>query len=129
MTKHKLSDRQFGLMMAVVFLIFASSGWFFFDVILGWALIAAGAAGFTALVLPGVLLPFNRLWGVLAYRLGRALNFVLLSVFFYILVLPFGLIIRLSGRDPMHRHPDRNAKTYFTAVTRHTNETTLHDMF
>ena len=129
MTRHKLSDRQFGLMMAVVFLVFASSGWFFFDVILGWALIAAGVAGFIALVLPGVLLPFNRLWGMLAYQLGRVMNFILLSVFFYLLVLPFGLIIRLSGRDPMHRHPDRNAKTYFTAVTRHTDETTLHDMF
>ena len=129
MTQQKLSDRQFGLMFTTVFCLIGVGGWFFFDVVLRWAFIGAGVFGFIALAVPGVLLPLNRLWGVFSKRLGLIVNFVLLGLFFYLFVLPLGLIIRLTGRDPMHRTPDPKAKTYWTPVTRHTDETTLRDMF
>ena len=129
MKKHKLSDRQFGLMMTVVLLVIAGGNWFLFEVFLTWALIAACVVGLVAIFLPGALLPFTRFWMFLADKLGRVANFVLLSLFFYLFIMPFGLIIRLSGRDSMHRRPNRNAKTYWTPVNRHTDETTLHDMF
>ncbi|MAF94201.1 MAG: hypothetical protein CMM60_00315 [Rhodospirillaceae bacterium] len=129
MTQPKLSDRQFGLMFAAVFSVIAVVGWFFFAVILESALIAAGGFTAVALALPGVLLPFNRLWGLFAERLGRVMNFLLLGLFFYLFLLPIGFIIRLSGRDPMHRNPDPKAKTYWTPVTRHSDEDTFRDMF
>ena len=129
MTQHKLSDRAFGLMFAAVFGLIAVGGWFFSGAVLGWALIVAGGFAAVALVAPGVLLPFTRLWGKLGHKLGRVVNFVLLGLFFYLFVLPLGLIIRLTGHDPMHRTPDPKAKTYWTPVTRHTDETTLRDMF
>ena len=129
MTKHKLSDRTFGLIFAAIFAIFSGAGWFFFGVVLRWALVVSGLFGFFALVLPGALLPLNRLWGVLAGRIHRVVNFMLLASFFYLLVLPFGLVMRLFGRDAMHRKPTPDAKTYWTPVTRHTDETTLPDMF
>jgi hypothetical protein len=129
MTQHKLSDRKFGLMFAAVFSVIAVVGWFFFDVILEWALIVAVGFTVVALALPGVLLPFNRLWGVFAERLGRVMNFLLLGLFFYLFLLPIGFIIRLSGRDPMHRNLDPKAKTYFSPVTRHSDEDTFRDMF
>ena len=105
------------------------AGWFFFGVVLRWALVASGLFGFFALVLPGALLPLNRLWGVLAGRIHRVVNFTLLASFFYLFVMPFGLVMRLFGRDAMHRKPAPDAKTYWTPVTRHTDETTLPDMF
>lgn len=129
MIHHRLSDRVFGLMFAAVFGLIAVGGWFFFGAVLGWALIVAGGFAAVALVTPGVLLPFNRLWGVLSRKLGRIVNFVLLGLFFYLFFLPLGLIIRLIGRDPMHRTPDPKAKTYWTRVTRHTDKFTLRDMF
>lgn len=129
MNRKRLTDRQFGLMVAAVLLVVAGAGWFLFGTLLRWALIGAGAFAAAALVLPGVLLPLNRLWGVLAEQLGKAVNFVLLAVFFYVFVLPLGLIIRLTGRDAMHRRPDPEKKSYWTPVTRHTDGDTLHDMF
>ncbi len=129
MTQHKLSDRAFGFMFAAVFSVIAVVGWFFFGVVLEWVIIGAGVFGTVALILPGVLLPFNRLWGVFAGRLGRVVNFVLLGMFFYLFLLPVGLIIRLSGRDPMHRDLDPKAKSYWTPVTRHSDEETFRDMF
>ena len=129
MTRPRLSDRGFGLMFGAVFGLIAIGGWFFFDAAVAWALIAAGGFAAVALVAPGILLPLNRLWGVFSWKLGRVINFVLLGLFFYLFVLPLGLIIRLIGRDPMHRAPDPKASTYWTPVTRHTDETTLRDMF
>jgi len=129
MTQKKLTDRQFGLMMAAVLLVIAAVGWFFFEALLKGVLIAAVVLGFFALVLPVALLPLNRLWGLFSEQLGRVTNFLLLGAFFYLFIMPFGLIIRLFGNDPMHRKPDPEAKTYWTPVSRHTDEETLRDMF
>ena len=78
---------------------------------------------------PGCADASDRLWEVLTGRIHRIVNFTLLAFFFYFLVLPFGLVMRLFGRDAMHRKPTPDAKTYWTPVTRHTDETTLSDMF
>ena len=129
MTQHKLSDRAFGLMFAAVFSVIAVVGWFFFGVVLEWAIIVAGGFMAVALILPGVLLPFNRLWGVFAGRLGQVMNYLILGLFFYLFLLPTGLIIRLFGVDPMHRDLDPKAKSYWTPVTRHSDEETFRDMF
>ena len=129
MIQPRLSDRTFGLVFASIFAIFSGIGWFFFNEILRWAFIASGLFGLFALVLPGALLPLNRLWGVLTGRIHRVVNFLLLASFFYLLVLPFGLVMRLVGRDAMQLKTDRQAKTYWTPVTRHTDEDTLPDMF
>ena len=129
MTQHKLSDHAFGLMFAAVLSVIAVVGWVFFGVVLEWVIIGAGVFGAVALTLPGVLLPFNRLWGVFAERLGRVGNYLLLGLFFYLFLLPVGLIIRLFGRDPMHRDLDPKAKSYWMPVTRHTDEDTFRDMF
>jgi hypothetical protein len=129
MTQPKLSDRKFGLIFAAVFATFTIVGWFGFDVVLRWAMVASGTFLALALVVPGVLMPLNRLWGVLTGRIHRVVNFTLLALFFYLIVLPFGLVMRLFGRDALDRAPGPKTASYWRPVTRHTDETTLSDMF
>jgi hypothetical protein len=129
MTKPKLSDRKFGMIFAAVFAIFSIIGWFGFGVVLRWAMVASGVFLILALIVPGLLLPLNRLWGVIAGRIHRVVNFSLLAAFFYLLVLPFGLVMRLFGRDAMNRTPGPDGASYWRPVTRHTDESTLPDMF
>ena len=129
MNPPRLSDRKFGLVFAVVFAIFTIVGWYFFDVVLRWAIICSGTFLTLALIVPGVLLPLNRLWGLLTGRIHRVVNFTLLSVFFYLIVLPFGLVMRLFGRDAMERTAVPESESYWRPVTRHTDDTTLPDMF
>jgi len=129
MTEHILSDRKFGLIFAAFFAIFSTVGWFFFEVILVWALIACGLFAFFALVFPGALLPINRLWGVLTGRIHRVVNFTLLALFFFLVIFPAALIMRLLGRDALARAPDPKTASYWRPITRHTDETTLPDMF
>ena len=129
MTQPKLSDRKFGLIFAAIFAIFTIVGWYFCDVVLRWAMVCSGAFLTLALIIPGVLMPLNRLWGVLTGRIHRVVNFTLLASFFYLLVLPFGLVMRLFGRDAMDRARGPETASYWRPVTRHTDETTLPDMF
>jgi hypothetical protein len=129
MLKPKLSDRNFGLIFAAIFAIFSIVGWYFFDVTLRWAMVSSGAFLTLALVIPGVLMPLNRLWGLLTGRIHRVVNFTLLASFFYLIVLPFAIVMRLFGRDALDRAPAPEANSYWRPVTRDTDETTLPDMF
>ena len=123
------SERAFGMMFAAVFAVIALVGGLVFDARLYWVMAAAGLFLVTALAAPWVLLPLNRLWAVFAHRLGRLNNYVVLGLFFYVFIVPAGLILRLLGRDPMSRAFDAKAPTYWTPVTRRTDAETLRDMF
>ena len=103
MTQPRLSDRKFGLIFATIFAIFTLVGWFFFDEVLRWAMVCSATFLTLALIVPALLMPLNRLWGLLTGRIHRVVNFTLLASFFYLLVLPFGLVMRLFGRDAMNR--------------------------
>jgi hypothetical protein len=123
------TDRAFGLMFATALVVVSTIAWFVFDALLSEVLVAAAAFFVLALIAPGVLLPFNRLWGRFAHRLGRINNTLLLGLFFFLFVLPTGLIIRLFGNDPMQRKFEADKKSYWTAVGRHTDRDTFPDMF
>jgi hypothetical protein len=129
MTQPILSDRKFGLIFATIFAIFTLVGWFFFDEILGWAMVCSGTFLTLALIVPGLLMPLNRLWALLAGRIHRIVNFTLLASFFYLFILSFGLVMRMFGRDAMDRARGPNATSYWRPVTRHTDDTTFSDMF
>lgn len=123
------SDCAFGLTFATVFAGIAGVGWLVFDAVLYWAMVASAVFLVIALALPGILLPFNRLWAVFAHRLGRVNNYVLLGLFFYLIVCPAGLVGRLLGWDPMHRVVRPKANSYWTPVKRQTDAETFRDMF
>lgn len=129
MTVIRQSDKAFGLTFAAVFAVIAVVGLLFFSAIVLWAVVASIIFLAVALSVPLLLLPFNRLWAGFAHRLGIVSNFILLGVFFYIFILPAGLLMRLSGRDPMRRTFKEKTDSYFTPVNRHADAETLSDMF
>ena len=128
-TMKRLSDRNFGLALVVVFLVLAALGWLLFDAVPVWAMVVAGVFLVLALALPASLLPLNCLWHALAFRLGRVTNFLILGLFFFIFILPVGFVLRLFGWDPLCRAQDPGVESYFTPVQRRTSAETLPDMF
>jgi hypothetical protein len=129
LTTIRQSDRAFGLTFAAVFAIIGLVGWLVFEARLIWAPIAASVFLLVALAAPGILLPLNRLWARIAHRVGLFSNALLLGSFFFLFVLPLGLIVRLFGKDPMVRTIDAEAETYWTPVGRQCDRETLTDMF
>jgi ABC-type uncharacterized transport system permease subunit len=75
---------------------------------------AAGAV--LALVyyaVPGLRQPMFVGWMYAAYPIGFVVSHVLLGLVYFGVVTPIGLLMRAMGHDPMTRHLDRSAKTYW----------------
>lgn len=77
-----------------------------------WALVLTGLLGIPALLFPRILGPAYRGWMAIGQVLGWINTRIILGVLFYTLFLLMGLLLRLMGKDPMHRKLDPSAKTY-----------------
>ncbi|CAA7621781.1 SxtJ family membrane protein [Magnetospirillum sp. UT-4] len=123
------TNRAFGLTFTAVFAMIAAVGFLAFDVVLTWAMTASAVFLALALAAPAVLLPLNRLWGRLVAGLGHVNNRLVLGLFFYAVVTPVGVLMRLAGNDPMHRRLDPAAKSYLQPVGRRAGPDTYPDLF
>ena len=125
----RLGDRSFGLVFAAIFALVAGIGWAIWGVVLPWAFAASASFLAVALVLPGLLLPLNRGWSWFANGVGQLNNVLVLGLFFWLFVVPSGALRRLFGKDPMQRHYDAKASSYFTPVAPRANRQPSADMF
>lgn len=107
------SDRTFGLVFVVVFLVIALWPLMGGEAPRVWSLIVAGVILVVALAVPAILAPLNRLWTRFGLLLHRVVNPVILGLMFYIAVVPVALIMRLVGKDPLQRRFDPQAETYW----------------
>jgi hypothetical protein len=83
----------------------------------------------SALLTPSLLMPLNRLWTLLGQRIGIVSNHLLLGLFFFLLITPMGMLLRLFRRDSMATPPDAAAESYWTAVGRKATPETYADLF
>jgi hypothetical protein len=108
------SDRSFGLVIAVGFAFVAllplwhpphQPRW--------WALAVAVMFALFAWFWPRHLAVLNRLWLRFGLVLSAILSPVVLGLLFYSTLLPIGLIMRISGKDPLRMRPDRDSNSYW----------------
>jgi len=105
--------RNFGLLVGGVFGL------------LGLLFMARGKAAYPWLLTPGlVLLAFGAIapstlkyiylvWMGFALALGFVVSNVILTVFFFLVITPIGLLARLAGKDFLRLKLDRQAKSYW----------------
>lgn len=114
--------RGFGFLMGAIALVVAL--WITWKA--GWepprtALLTA-AGGFVVaalgLALPALLRPVYRLWMMLAVVLGFVMTRVILTIVFYAIVTPIGLLMCALGRDPLAKRPDPAMDSYWIPVER-----------
>ena len=80
----------------------------------GAALLAVGIAFLVAAVArPQSLSAVRRAWMALALGIGWWVSRLLLLLSFVLLATPLGVVMRLTGRDPMMRKWDKDAPTYW----------------
>ncbi len=80
-----------------------------------WPLFLALAAAFIfcGLFARPLLRPVYIAWMVFAFALGWVNTRLLLGLFFYLIMTPVALILRLAGKDLLDRRPDRAVKSYW----------------
>jgi hypothetical protein len=123
------TDRNFGLTFATVFTVIFGVAWWVFNALIIWLLLVGGIFLVLALVVPGILMPLNRLWAAFSTRLAVVSNHVILGAFFLIFIIPVNLVMRMIGRDTMHRSMDSDVTSYWTPVNRQAIIENLPDMF
>lgn len=110
--------RKFGFVMAaaiaVVFGLFLP--WVFGRAWPTWPFVVAGVFAAFALAWPRALAPVLRGWMKVGHALGWFNSRIILSVLFFGLVLPLGLLMRLFGKDPIARKRDAAVASYRIAA-------------
>ena len=107
------SEASFGYVFAGVFAVIAlwplrhalAPHW--------WALAVAAALAIVARLAPAVLWPANVVWFQLGLLLGRIVNPVVMSVLFFFVITPSGLLARSLGKDILNLRFDRSAPSYW----------------
>lgn len=105
--------RNFGLVIAVPLILIAAfllwkgraSGYYVGGVAIVLALLG--------LLAPVVLRPLYILWMAFAFALSIVMTHVLLTVFFFLVMTPVALVIRLLGKDLLNRKFPGNQSTYW----------------
>jgi hypothetical protein len=105
--------RQFGLLVGGVFtviglwpLVFRGEPLRLWAIGIGGLLMAFGG------ILPSVLAPIHKGWMWVGHILGWMNTRILLTIVFYGLVTPIGIVFRLMGKDTMRQALDESGTTY-----------------
>lgn len=110
------SDRSFGLTFCVLSLVVAVAPLWRGGAARPWAIVLAAMFGTLAVLWPAVLGPANRAWLWLGLVLHRVVTPVVIALVFYLVVTPFGLVMRLVGTGLAPRlRPDPSLETYWTS--------------
>ncbi len=64
-------------------------------------------------VAPMILKPLYYGWMSLAFTLGFVMTRVILTIFFFLVLTPVGLVMKLIGRDALERKLDPGAESYW----------------
>jgi len=107
------SDRSFGLVFTAVFLLIAIWPLFYRESPRWWAVALATVFAIIATWKPALLAGLNRLWLKLGLLLGKIVSPIALGILFYGVVAPIGLVMRLTGKDPLRLKLDSGANSYW----------------
>jgi hypothetical protein len=107
------SERGFGLVFAVFFALLGALSVYNGGVRWHYWFPLAVLFAVLAYVAPRVLAPLNRLWAKFGLLLHHIISPVFLGILFYVCVTPFGVLMRLAGKDPLRRKFEPAAKSYW----------------
>ena len=105
--------RKFGLLFGLIGAILAGISYYRNGS--GWIWMAGAAAFFVLTGLFGqpLLRPLYSVWMKFAYALGWVNTRLLLGVFYFLIVTPIGVTMRLLRKDLLSTTLDRSAKSYW----------------
>jgi len=103
-----------GMAMTLIFILI---GYFYHkQYFIGWAILLL----VLTMTWPNLYKPAGRLWFGLSYVLGTVMSKILLSILFFTIVTPIGLIRRLTGSDPLQLKKWKKDRASVFRVRNHT---------
>jgi len=74
--------------------------------------------GIGFILMPNRLRPIYKAWMKVAHFLGRVVTTIILTIAYYFVITPAGLIKRLFGGSLLPLKPDKHANSYWVTRTR-----------
>jgi len=105
--------RKFGLLVGAVFTLLGVWFWWRGKGRYPYFLAPGAMLVVFGTVAPRVLRLIYIGWMSLAFLLGFVVSNILLTLFFYLVVTPIGLLARLAGKDFLNRKLDAQTKSYW----------------
>jgi len=104
---------EFGVLIGAILIVLADiglwrgRGFFVYPLVLGLALVVLGLA------MPQALKRPQRLWMQFALILGFVMNRVIMTLFFYAVLTPLSLTLRIMGKDILDERIDKSRVSYW----------------
>ena len=106
------TNRNFGIVFSIVFLIIALWPLLNQNDIRIWSLITSGIFLVLGLINSKLLLPLNKIWFKFGIILGNFIAPIVMGIVYFMVVTPTGLIMRLLGKDLLNLKKN-NKDTYW----------------
>ena len=114
--KSKKQLRTFGFAFGSGLTVMGSALYYFGKPAAPWVLGAAATILLSAAVAPTVLRPLEWLLSKLVWVVMTAMTYVVLTISYFLVLTPIGLLMRLTGKRPLGVHPDPKATSYWIDV-------------
>ena len=107
------SEKSFGVVFSIVFLIVSLYPLINSESLRIWALVVSIIFFLLAFLAPKILVLPNKLWFKFGLLVGSIVAPIVMTLVYFVTVLPTGLIMRLLGKDLLNQKIDKNAKSYW----------------
>ena len=106
------SNKNFGIVFSIVFLIVALWPLLSQNDIRIWSLIISGIFLVLGLINSKLLLPLNKIWFKFGIFLGNFIAPIVMGIIYFMVVTPTGLIMKMLGKDLLNLKKN-NKDTYW----------------
>ncbi len=114
--KSKKELRKFGLVMTIPLALIGGYLLWRGRALTLYLLILAAFFLISGLLFPSILRPVERIWMKIAEIISAVMTRVILTLTFYLVITPIGLILRFMGKDLLGKKSEPNRKSYWVPV-------------
>jgi saxitoxin biosynthesis operon SxtJ-like protein len=107
------TERNFGIVFAVVFAIVAFGPLYHGGVVRWWAASVSAAFLICAFVAPRLLRPLNHLWFRFGLLLHHVVNPIIMGAIYFGAVVPMALVLRVLKKDLLRLKFDKTIPSYW----------------
>jgi hypothetical protein len=105
--------KKTGLTVGVVLILISLLLWYLGKTSFVYFSIIGGLLVILSFIAIPVLRPFHKLWMMLALAMGFVMSRVILTLLYYLVLTPIGLVAKLVGKKFMPLGFDKSANTYW----------------
>ncbi|RPG57298.1 MAG: hypothetical protein CBD95_003435 [Flavobacteriales bacterium TMED235] len=121
------SNRNFGIVFSIVFLIISLWPLLSQNEIKIWSLVLSGIFLILGIINSKLLFPLNKIWFRFGILLGNIIAPLVMGLVFFLVVTPTGIIMRVLGKDLLNLKKNNKIKTYW--INKNNSNSSLKNQF